>query len=398
MTTATETPAPATPPTPAKPKSKKAAKCIVLAAICVGAFYLFKGHEAGKGSTPVEKPVPALKAQDVNIPEAIAMGGKIEDLISKQGTLPERSPLGLEFLGESQESSAISMNKNLETLAIELGSSRALGSIRTLNKLRDESRLLEDISKSSEPETAGNAKSRLQANQSEQKQLIKEITRSFEKEGIPLTEDQVTALCMSPNAEDTASLISAFSSLKAISLEMEDRLRAMPTQAMAQKYYGTHYVMLMGLDRIQRRVIEGIVKIHIPKTEEILAEAQFRADEAAKLLQTKSQDLGPSEREALTVNQNGCRTTIVLAERAKEKLKENLAILLAANNKLQASIQTAQNSHATALLQKEIIALAKNHSEEIAKIQCLTIPELAAINFADPTSPTISPKRNLKPL
>lgn len=387
-------------PQPKKKPRKLLKKCIILILLIAGGTAIW--HIINQIPAPkpaVHKVIPlALKNQDTNIQNAIDMGGKMEELISKQGTLPERSPLGLEFLGESQESNTTSMNKILETLSIELGNSRALGSIRTLNKLRDEARTLEDISKSNDEKTAENAKTSLKENQEEQKYLLKETQKTFEKEGILLTEPQVNALCMAPNAEDTASLISAFSSLKAISLEMEDRLRAMPTQAMAQKYYGTHYVMLMGLDRIQRRVIEGIVKIHIPKTEEIRIEAQFRADEATKLLQTKSEDLGPAEREVLTANQFGCQTTKMLAKQTQEKLKKSLAILLAANNKLQASIQTAQNSHATALLQKEIIALAKNHSEEITKIQALTIPELAAINFTDPACPTISPKRNANPL
>lgn len=341
----------------------------------------------------IHSPLKA-KAKDTNIKVAINLGDDIEALIAQQSTLPERSPLGLGLLGKSQESTSTAINELTESLSIELGSSRSLGSIRTLTKLRDETRELEELTQSADPEIKEASQKKLTKNQKQQEELLKDISQNFAKEGLPLTPEQVRSLCMSPNAEDTTSLISAFSSLKAISLEMESRLRNYPTQANAQKYYGTHCVMLLALDRIQKHVCEAIVTNHIPKAEEIAFEAKFRKEEAHQLLGNPQNEMPSSERNALLANQESCKTTEALAIRTQEKLKENLEIILQANQKLQVSISTAKNSHATAMLQKEILQIAKNHSEEIAQIQRLTIPTLAAINFADPTNPLMSPATN----
>ena len=378
-------------------KTKMIAR-ILVASVIIG-LVMYWNELPWKTASKAETASPTTtkivgKTHDTNTKKAIELGSKIEALIAEKDELPEKSPLSLGFLGKSQESTSATMNELLESLAIELGSSRSLGSVKAITQLRDESRELEDLTKSQDPTTAANAKTKLDENLAQQQALIQEITKCFEREGIPLTQDQVSSLCMSPNAEDTTSLISAFSALKAISVVMEERLRTLPTQDMAQQYYGSHCVMLLALDRIQKQVMEEIVKTHIPKTEEIIFESDFRIQEAQSLLNNSHGELSLNEQSILKANQQSCKTTAELASKTKGKLEENLKILLQANNKLQGSIATAQNSHATAMLQKEILQLARNHTEEINKIQSLTIPELAAINFADPSNPRMSPRPN----
>jgi hypothetical protein len=44
----------------------------------------------------------------------------------------------------------------------------------------------------------------------------------------------------------------------------------------------------------------------------------------------------------------------------------------------------------TAKLQREILTLDTSGEAEIAKIEALTVPQLAAVNFADPEKPEVS--------
>jgi hypothetical protein len=80
-----------------------------------------------------------------------------------------------------------------------------------------------------------------------------------------------------------------------------------------------------------------------------------------------------------------------MADRTKKKLEKNLEIIRRAQQKLTRSMATAKNCHSTAMLQKQILWLEGTAFQEFARIEALTIPPLAAVNFADPETPEVSP-------
>jgi hypothetical protein len=326
--------------------------------------------------------------------KAVEIAEELAERISQHEKLPAQSVfgvMGLTALANDQQSNKASMAGMLDSVTREIGATRAAGAIRTLRENREAMVEIEQMAKSSDPATVATAKTMLAKLKDQNTQLEALVQESLAKEGIELTEAQIRALCASPNAEDTASMISAFGSLKMITGKMEERLRMKPSQDQAQRYYGAHCVMLMALDKIQKRAMKNIELTHIPKALQIRRDSEATMANAQELLAgPKTEDLSKNERQALSWNIGSCKKTVEMTHRTEEKLRRNLEIIQRANQKLMSSIATAQNCHRTALLQKEVIALETSHSQEIARIEALTIPELAAINFADPENIEVS--------
>jgi hypothetical protein len=369
--------------------------------IAAGIFYIVKtiasNFPAGEKHPPSASAQPAAPAPEAHRPDPQAIGTMSENaeaMLTRHDTLPATSPWGLNFLGESQESNTQSVMELTALLGRELGSTPALDSIRQLQDLKTQERDLELLTRSNDPETAQEAQANLESNRRSQKSTIEKVRQELASQGVNLSIEQARALCLSPNAEDSASLLTSFAAFKTVSLQMEATLRHTPTQSQAQKYYGAHYVMLRALDLIQRRCAENIAKAHQPKAAAIAGESALRQKEAQSLL--LDPETSPSERAALEANIESFATTGDLARKTAEKLQANLQIILESNRKLQSAIKTAQNSHASALLQKEILLLAQDQDTEFQRIRNLEAPNLAAINFADPTSPVVSPSKPVR--
>lgn len=369
---------------------------LVLALIFLGAAYLLYSLAVGLAScSKAKSTIPILseiKERNTDVERAIKLSTELSDRIARHGELPERSPLGMGWLSESQASNGVTMAQLTETLAIELGSSEALGAIRTLRENQSAMKNLLAQTRSNDPAIANSAKATLEAYNKENRTLELKTKEILENEGMLFTEQEIRSLCVSPNAEDTLSLISAFGSIKKISQEMEARLRKFPSPVQAQRYYGAHSVLLMALDKIQKEGMRRIEEDHIPKAQDIEMETKTAIQDAQKLLSQRDLESGPSDAESRALRNNiaTCQKTIQISQRTQDKLRQNLAILDKANQKLQSSIAAAKNSHLTVMLQKEIVALEETHLQEISYLQSLTIPELVAVNFADPEHPEVS--------
>jgi hypothetical protein len=345
-----------------------------------------RSEEAARRSTA--KPVPA---RDTDLERADQLAEELSRRISEHEGLPQDSffgALGLGRLAKDQRSNEAAMIEILNGLAEEIGATKAAGAIRALRENRERQVELEGVVKSGDPEKRSNAKEALQVIREENGMFEEFVRQSFVNEGVELSREQVRALCASPNAEDTASMISAFGALKAIAGKMEERLRWTPSQEQAQKYYGAHYAMLLALDKIQEEAMANIRDIYIPGTNLIAEDARKISDEAAELLGRGG--FSPDESQALRWNIATCSSTVKKAELTKRKLEKNLGIIGRAREKLARSLATAKNCHATAMLQKQVLWLEGTALQEFARIEALTIPPLAAVNFADPETPEVS--------
>lgn len=346
-----------------------------------------RAEEAGRRT--VAKPVPA---RDTDLEKADQLAEELSRRISEHDELPRDSffgALGLERLAKDQRSNEAAMIKILDGLAEEIGATKAAGAIRALRENREKQAELEGLARSRNPQASADAKAALQVIREENGMFEEFVRQSFVSEGVELSREQVRALCASPNAEDTASMISAFGALKVIAGQMEERLRWTPSQEQAQKYYGAHYAMLLALDRIQEEAMANIRDVYIPGADLIGEDARKISEEAAELLARGG--LSPDETQALRWNVVSCGKTAEKAELTKKKLEKNLGIIGRAREKLARSLSTARNCHATAKLQKQVLWLEGTALQEFARIEALTIPPLAAVNFADPETPEVSP-------
>lgn len=345
-------------------------------------------------SSPQSNPgQPALiaPARSGNTDRIIKLCEEFSDRVAMHGQLPERSPLGWGLLGHSQTSNSVAMDRLIEILAMEIGASKVLGSIRTLRELEQEISNYKALAQSIDAGLVAKVVAERRDRQAKAEELRAYVRQELNKEGFDFTDEEIASLCASPNAEDLASMITAFGVLRKISEKMAQRLRLAPSQESAQRYYGGYTVLLLALDNIQKKGMDNIQTVYMPKAAEIGRQAAATSEEAGRMLQAGG--LNASERRALLWNIDSCQTTVELAGSTHRKLERNFDILATANRRLALTIKAAKNSHSTALLQKEIIRLDARQSDEIAQIESLVIPELVGVRFADPTRPEISHAR-----
>ena len=321
---------------------------------------------------------------------AVYLSETLANKLNKHESLPQRSPLGLSVLGESQESNTLSMAQLMETLAAELGSSKSLDLLALINNNILIAQSLKEKTHSSDPKIAEEARLLLKKTQQEGESLKEELKNILNLEGFNLQKKDVEDICQSPNAPDHASLLAAFHQTKKIAKVMEERLLANPCSAEAQKYYATQFILLACLDNIQLTFIKKIQETHIPKACALQKEARDTQLAAIELLKQINNDDNNSL--ILKTNIKTCEETIELAEKTQLKLEGNLRILQKSRVKTRVSLETAKNSHKTTLIKNELAQLETSHYREIEDIQNLLVPEMLAISFANPQTPEIVPR------
>ena len=305
--------------------------------------------------------------------------------------------LGIGFLHEGQDTNQTTMESLIQTLAIELSNSEALGTLRTLVETRARIKEQSELAKSIDPKIAEAAAKQLAKLEKDKAALIEHLRETLNTEGFELTADQVEALAASPNAEDLATLITSFQALRLVTLEMEDRLRVAPSAELAKDYYGSYCVLLIVMEKIQNTAMQNIQKIYIPKADSLADESQYVIDHAKETLQrteTKSLPLRPEEKQILQFNIATNEESLRRAHRLRSKLEKNLSILREANLRLKNSIDAAMNSHRTMLVRTEIDRLDLHSTREFEEIQKLVLPPMAALNFADPDRPEVTPRKS----
>lgn len=346
----------------------------------------------GVGSTRLEP-----KAENPSVAKAAKISTEVARRIAEHDSLPERSLLGIGLLGEGMDSNALTMESLMQTLAIELSSSKALGTLRALVETRERIKEQSNLARSSDPQVAAAAARRIETLEKEKTELIAHLRTTLNAEGFELTAEQVEALAASPNSEDLASLITSFQAVRMVALEMEDRLRAAPGAEHAKAYFGSYCVLLMVMEKIQQNAMRNIRDIYIPKAESLDAEAQHVIDDARQSLAGtpgRSAPLDPAERQSLQFNIATNEESRLRAQRLRAKLEKNLAILQEANARLKSAISVARNSHRTMLVRMEIDRLDLNSTREFEEIQKLILPPMAALNFADPDRPEVTPRKS----
>ena len=346
----------------------------------------------GGGSARLEP-----RAENPSVAKAAKISTEVARRIAEHDSLPERSLLGIGLLGEGMDSNALTMESLMQTLAIELSSSRALGTLRALVETRERIKEQSNLARSSDPQVAAAAVRRIETLEKEKTELIAHLRTALNAEGFELTAEQVEALAASPNGEDLASLITSFQAVRMVALEMEDRLRAAPGVEQAKAYFGTYCVLLIVMEKIQQTAMRNIQDIYIPNAEALDAEAQHVIDDARQSLAGtpgRSAPLDPAERQSLQFNIATNEESRLRAQRLRDKLEKNLAILQEANARLKSAISVARNSHRTMLVRMEIDRLDLNSTREFEEIQKLILPPMAALNFADPDRPEVTPRKS----
>jgi len=346
----------------------------------------------GGGSARLEP-----KAENPSVAKAAKISTEVARRIADHDSLPERSLLGIGLLGEGMDSNALAMESLMQTLAIELSSSKALGTLRALVETRERIKEQSNLARSSDPQVAAAAARRIETLEKEKTELIAHLRTALNAEGFELTAEQVEALAASPNGEDLASLITSFQAVRMVALEMEDRLRAAPGAEHAKTYFGSYCVLLMVMEKIQQNAMRNIRDIYIPKAESLDAEAQHVIDDARQSLAGtpgRSAPLDPAERQSLQFNIATNEESRLRAQRLRAKLEKNLVILQEANARLKSAISVARNSHRTMLVRMEIDRLDLNSTREFEEIQKLILPPMAALNFADPDRPEVTPRKS----
>jgi hypothetical protein len=373
-----------------QPKKGRLAAQLALAAIALliltgtwkvatEAFHLWEAIQA-------TQTVPVIEARASNPKRAIHLSEELTQRIT-ENSQPDTSRIGL--LGTAHERHELETGRLLHALATEIGATKTVGAINTLRENRSKQASLRVFAKIHGGNPGGQNLEAVTKLEKENGRLISFVRENLEREGFEMSLEETQALCAAPNAEDIASLISAFGSLKTITAEMERRLRTSPSPNLAQHYYASHWILLSALDLIQKRAIQNIDERHIPRTLQIQEETHKAEQEAKHLLATGN--LSKNEKLALQWNIQTCQYTRGVANQTQMRLNENRAALDKANRKLENSLAASKNSHMTASLQAEVLGLEHTHLMEVAKIEALSVPEIVATCLTDPENPLIWP-------
>jgi hypothetical protein len=333
------------------------------------------------------------KPKDMSTEKVINISKELANRIRNHSHLPPSRGVNWAWIQENQETNQRAMDELLEKLSIEIGSSEAVGILRTIKENRDNITSHQMLTESSDPEVANKASKKVAHLRMEIEVLTAKLAEAYDKEGVNLTEEQVKSLTRSPHGEDTSYLINGFQNIKIVCFEMENRLRKFPNEEMAKNYYGTYHVLLLALDRIQKNAIDKIYYLHLRQTRWVLEEAQASKAKALSLLQkeTARASLSQNQKKALQFNIQSYDRTITKAMNTERRLRQSLTSLEKSNDKLRYSIDAAENSHTAMLLHTEIGRIGQDHIQEIDQLKDIMLPDMVAADFTDADDPWISP-------
>jgi hypothetical protein len=333
------------------------------------------------------------KATEMKKERVMTISEELATRIYNHSNLPLSRGINIAWIEETQKTNQDAMDSLLEKLSIEIGSSEALGILRTIKENRQEIAYQHSLTQSLDPQIAQNAKQRVAHLKMELDVLTAKLSEAYDKEGLDLTEEQVKSLTRSPHGEEASYLINGFQNIKTICFEMENRLRKFPTEEMARKYYGTYHVLLLALDKIQKNTIDKIYLLHLPEARWVIDEANNTKSKALRLLEDQAarNSLSTNQKSALQFNIQSCDRTITKAMKTERKLEQSLKGLEASNQKLQYSIAAAENSHTAMLLHTEISRIGEEHLQEIEELKEITLPDMVAADFSDMDDPWLSP-------
>jgi hypothetical protein len=386
-------------------KAKGLLKVFLFVFILIGANTLYQ-HYANKTKTEASSKRSSLiqsKGKDENFIEAkpkelstdkvIEISQELARRISNHAHLPPSRGVNWAWIEENKATNQKAMDELLEKLSIEIGSSEALGILRTIRENRVAISQISQLTQSSDPSIARNANEKVEELKAEINLLTAKLTEAYSKEGLSLSEAQIQSLTKSPHGEEASYLINGFQNIQIVCLEMENRLRKFPSEEMAKKYYGTYHVLLLALDRIQKNAIDRIYYLHLPETRWVFEEASAAKRKALDMLKypESSNNLSQNQKRALQFNIQSCDRTIAKAMSTENKLRQSLDSLERSNDKLRHSIDAAENSHMTMLLHTEISRIGQDHIQEIEQLKDITLPDMIAADFSDEDDPWLSP-------
>lgn len=376
---------------------------IILAGLANAVYQHIEKKKKTNSLTAISPIADSLKSEDKKFLEpqekemrkerVLTISEELAQRITNHSNLPIGRGINIAWIEETQQTNQQAMDQLLEKLSIEIGSSEALGILRTIKENRAQIAQEQALIQSQDPQIARQAKEKVNNIKQEIDVLTLKLAEAYNKEGFDLTEEQVKSLTKSPHGEEASYMINGFQNIKTICFEMENRLRKFPTQEMARKYYGTYHVLLLALDRIQRNMIDKMSFLYLPETAWVRDQAETTKSRALNLLQEQEalRNLSSNQKAALQFNIESCDQTITKAMKTERKLQQSLSNLESSNNKLQYSIAAAENSHTAMLLHTEIARIGEEHQQEIEQLRDITLPDMVAADFSDADDPWLSP-------
>lgn len=360
--------------------------------------------------------LPDSPARDIPNPEKIKLAQQLAERLDQNSMLPERS-----LLREDRLSNESTISQMLESLAVDLGSTKLYALIKTYREndemiaaarkqIANSQELSKvttaeiDAMKASNPSAAqtierSQAQSLAMKAESEKKiqdaseqnnELANRIAQALQEQGFPIDAANVKNLCASPDRNDIIGLAQSFRCIQTMTKDLELMVLAQPDKNLARKYYATYTVLLMALDKIQKNYMDKIDAVHIPYANSIIAESEKTIREAQDALLSQQALENPQGSAALGLNIKSCKETIEGARWTIAKLSEQRNKLVQANKRIGFSIIAARNTHKTLSLQTELAAFMRSCADELKEVESLALPEMLVMNF-DPKPATNEP-------
>ncbi len=190
--------------------------------------------------------------------------------------------------------------------------------------------------------------------------------------GIHLEREQFDVLLNTVNGEDFLQLTVAFEAVKGVTTQLQQLTRESGEDIQtARKYYGMYTVLLRILDHLQRKFIDDIVIVHLPKLAEFETSAQRNIDQATETLSEGG------DRSILERNIEANKLTLEAMGLYRRYLLKQRADVEDSNGELQRQIKVAENTYNTVSLASEVVRLLQTGMKSFEAIERLAPPELA---------------------
>jgi prefoldin subunit 5 len=193
---------------------------------------------------------------------------------------------------------------------------------------------------------------------------------------IPLSEEQVEALVMLADGRDLVSIIGISANMSYLVKELETAARTATSRKTLTNYSACFLLTLQSCKLAYERAINNIREDYLVKLAEIRKGAEQTASNAEYMLR----DAAEGHRPTLVSNIRVSQASIGAVDQYTQYLERQLVFLDQSLKEIEQSIQVADNTYQTVSNASNLLALADNASQVIARVATLKAPQFSVLH------------------
>lgn len=202
-------------------------------------------------------------------------------------------------------------------------------------------------------------------------QLKERFRSQLRQIGIDAFDDEVDYLLMPVTEDDFVSMAGVVANIGALTAQLErlaEETRELPPQT--RRYYGMYLLLVYAIDRVQRRFVQEVGHVHLPKLHTFEQEARQNITDA------KNQIAGGGPKEQLKANVEAAKLTIEACRALADVLRDQCNAVERENKDTRLMLAAAVNTYRTIRLSMNVAELMSNCRQAFSALPQLRLPRL----------------------